>query len=399
MAKASRKDPRLKALIRINRALDTVVMDTLREVMPEVRALPKGQTLSYILDDLGLLARCFIAYRENPEKFRRILHKPHRGGAVLTSDELLYCGRSFDEVVGLIVRTSAKRHFLQEIDHDMRPFRSGKFLSRNEMSLIQVIKSFFGQKFERPKEMTKGMQQYEAIADHIHHDWQVPLVPEYAVMPIEIIEKLGEQILDYKLASELQQLRQDPDNPPPPSKLKPRPLFVPPPPEKEIVEAVAEEPEPAVMSGTITTSRVDLVEVPTHSTEPTDRRARLDEVLTGDGKRVKVAAFNTMLLDPAIQALLPENTMSVRVGDVLSLVGGNAVKMLVNTLGLRQDQLAVMLICAHGSFGEKPFVSLFGPNGRIDAVTSIIGRMQDSGITQDTPLEDIAAMANRKFTA
>lgn len=398
MAKA-RKSPRLKALIRINKALDTSVMDVLREVMPEVRALPHGQTLSYILDDLGLLARCFIAYREHPEKFRSLLHAPNHGGPVKTADEMLVCGRSFDEVVGLIVRTSAKRYILQEIDGDMRPFRAGRYLTRGEMDVIQLVFSLFGRKYARSKKLTKGMKLYEAIADHIHYDWQVPLLPEYAALPLALVKEFGEQILDYKLASELQQLRQTPDNPPPPSRLVPRPLFVPPAAEAE-PEAlpVEDETTPGVMSGkTIETSRVELVAVPTASSEPTDRRARLDQVLTGDGKRIKTSAFNTILLDPKIQELLPQNTKSVRMGDVLNLVGGNAVKLLVNSLGLRQDQLAVLLICAHGAFGETPFVNLFGPSGRLDAVERIVLRLQDSGITQDSPLEDLANIANRKF--
>ena len=406
MAPVQKKNPRLKAVVRINKALETSVMEILRDLMPEVRALPRHNAIHYILDDLGLLARCFIAYRENPEKFRRLLVAPRKGGHVGSSQDTLTCGRSFDDIIGMIVRTAAKRHFLQEVDGDMRPFRAGRYLSSEEMNIVQLVFSAFGQKFARPAVKTRGIKLYEALSDNIKFDWQVPLVPEYATLPLAVIQQYGDHILDYKLASEIQQIRKDPEHPPPPSTLVPRPLFVPPPPEVIAQDQLERQPEPpaaepveiAAVSGTPSvTDRVVLTEVPSQS-QSTDRRAKLDEILTGDGKRLKTTSFNAILLAPKVQALLPENVMSIRVGDSLNQVGGNVAKLFVSTLGLRQDQLAVLLICAQQAFGEKAFANLFGQSGRLETVTHIVSRMQDMGINQDTPLETIAALANRKFT-
>ena len=399
MAKAPRKKKRFKAVVRVNRALETSVINVLREILPEVRALPHGNTLQFILDDLGLLARCFMAYREYPEKFRHLLVAPHKDH-VQTSDELLICGRTFDEIVAMVVRTAAKRHFLQEIDGDNRPFRAGKYLTPDEMSILQRISSLFGRKFSRPADLTRGMKQYQALGDHIHYEWQVPLVPEYATLPLPLIEQMGEQILDYKLSSELKQLKADPENPPPKSKLVPRPLFVPPPPKPAETEYIEdEETALAAMSGTIRTEdRVVLTEVPTESTQPTDRRARLEEILTADGKRVNSKAFNTFLLEPKVRAILPDTGLTIRIGDILNLVSGNAVKVFVGGLGMRQDQLAVMLIWAHHSFGEEAFINTFGTTGKLDAINKIVERMQAQGITQESSLEDVAAISKRGFT-
>ncbi len=399
MAKTPRPKKRFKAIVRVNKTLETSVIEVLSDLMPEARVLPHNKALQMILDDLGLLARCFVTYREHPERFRHLLIAPEKHH-VKTSNELLVCGRSFDEVIGMIVRTAAKRHFLQEIDGNKRPFRAGRFLTPEEMSVVQKVFSIFGRKYTRSSDPTKAMKLYEALAENISFDWQVALVPEYATLPVPLVEKMGPQILDYKVPEEIRKLRQDPDNPPPPSKLVPRPLFVPPPAEPEQTEWAPEEDDSTAAALTATVrveDRVVMTEVPTESAEPTDRRAKLEEILSGDGKRLMGKAFNTMLLDPKIRTILPDTGHQVRVGDTLNLVSGSVVKMFVNVLGLRQDQLAVMLIWAHHSFGEETFISMFGSSGKLDAINRIIARMQAQGITQNTSLEDVADLAKRGF--
>jgi len=401
MAKAPRKKKRLKAVVRVNKALETSVIDVLSELMPEVRELPRHNALQHILDDLGLLAQCFVTYREHPERFRHLLMAPHKQH-VQTSDELMSCGRSFDEVIAMVIRTAAKRHFLQEIDGDNRPFHAGRYLSPEEMTIVQRVFSLFGRKFSRNQELTAGLKLYEALGEHIHYDWQVPLVPDYAQLPLPVIEQLGPQLLDYKQSTEIQQLKKDPENPPQPSKLVPRPLFVPPPTQTEQQEWLPDEDDrtATALSGNVhTEDRVVLTEVPTASKTPIDRRARLEEILTTDGRRIKLTAFNTLLLEPKVRANLPDTGLTLRVGDVLSLVGGNVVKMFVNVLGLRQDQLAVMLIWAHYSFGEDSFISMFGASGKLEAINRIITRLQSQGINQESTLEEVADIAKRGFPA
>ena len=402
MATVPRQNPRVKAIQRINKSLEGPVMEILRDLLPEVKALPRQNTVHYIMDDLGLLARCFIAYREHPERFRKLLVAPRQGGEVRSAQDPLSCGRSFDQVVGIIVRTAAKRHFQQSIDGDTRPFRGGKYLTADEMNMVQLVFSVFGQKYARPSKQTKGQKLYEAFGENIRYDWQIPLVPEYAALPLPVVQTLGEHILDYKLASEIRQLRQDPDHPPAASTLVPRPLFVPPPavaePEAPPPAPVAEAPPVAALSGQAKTGeRAELTELVNTAKAPSDRRAKLDEILTGDGKRLNGRAFTNLLLDPVIQALLPQNLASIRVGDTLNQVNGTAAKHLVNTLGLRQDQLAVLMICAQQSFGELVFGNLFGAGCQLDALSGIISQMQELGLTQDTPLEEVAAMAKAKF--
>ena len=128
-----------------------------------------------------------------------------------------------------------------------------------------------------------------------------------------------------------------------------------------------------------------------------DRRARLDEILTSDGRRLKAAAFSMMLLDPKIRAALPDPSAAVRVSATLGLVGGNVAKVIVGGLGLRSDQLAVLLIGAHHTMGEEAFIQLFGVSGRMEAINRMVERAREEGIDQETPLDQIAELARRGF--
>ena len=219
---------RVTAIHRVNQALESSVIDVLRDLVPEVKALPRKGALEAILDDLGLLARCFMAYREDPESFRHLLVDKDKAH-VLSSDQIMTCGRSFDDVVSMLVRTSAKRYFRSKLDGRTRALHGqSRFLSEEEMTAIQRMLAVFGKQYERDNPWTKGRELYEALQDHLHFDWQVPLVPEYADVPPEVIIKMGPQLLDYKVSSEIRALIKNPETPPPPSTLKPRPLFVPP---------------------------------------------------------------------------------------------------------------------------------------------------------------------------
>lgn len=381
---------------KLNRALETSVVDVLRDLVPEVRALPKAGALEAILDDLGLLARCFMAYREDPESFRHLLVDRDQEH-ILSSDQNLVCGQSFDDVVSMVVRTAAKRYFRLHLDGRRRALHThSRYLTPEEMTAVQRMMAFFGRKYERDLPTSKGVALYNAVKQHLRFDWQVPLVPDYVEMPQELVTRMGVHILDYKLSDEIQALLADPDNPPPPSSMKPKPLFVPPKPKAEAEPEPAVEVRAASITGSERLGGMAQLEGGGES-EKTDRRARMEDILTGDGRRLKASSFSMMLLDPKVRAVLPDPSAAVRVSATLGLVGGSAAKVIVGGLGLRTDQLAVLLIGAHHTMGEDAFIQLFGVNGRLDAVNRLVDRARAEGIDQETPLEKIAELARRGF--
>ena len=113
-----------RAVVRkINATLQGPVVEILAELVPDVRRLPKHGALEAILDDIELLDRCFQAFRSNPEQFRHLLVDRHKV-SVEDAEALLECGRSLDDVVAMVVRTAAKRHFRTRLDGMNRSLRA-----------------------------------------------------------------------------------------------------------------------------------------------------------------------------------------------------------------------------------------------------------------------------------
>lgn len=388
---------------KINATLRGPVVDVLAELVPEVRRLPRRAALEAILDDVDLLERCFQAFRTNPEQFRDLL-VDGRKVAVEDANALLECGRSLDQVVAMVVRTAAKRHFRRRLDGTTKALRPRSRRAQRQ-GLMARLRALLSSRpaAGRSGTRTRGEILYAAFQDYLRHDWQVPIIPEYCLMSPAMVRRLGARILDYRLAEDIRRLRADPDNPPPPT---------------PVVE-INEQPEgrssyhlPEVLDSagarkskaqTTADKRVsdgmapllgDLVK-----DETRDERARLAEVLTGDGKRLKASAFTLTLLDPKVRALLPNAERTVRVTGILGSVNGLVGKMLVGELGLRADQLAVFVMSAHGALGEERFLKAFGVPGRPDYLAKVVDKAKAAGIGQDSELGGIAEFVVGLFAA
>ena len=128
-----------------------------------------------------------------------------------------------------------------------------------------------------------------------------------------------------------------------------------------------------------------------------DRRARIAEILTPDGKRLRSAAFTMVLLDPTVRAELPNADQTVRITGLLADVGGLSAKMLVGELGLRMDQLAVMALVTYDLLGEEMFKRSFGIPGNLEYVAKFVERAKAAGINQDTALSEVSAFVRKAF--
>ncbi|MGE5476191.1 MAG: hypothetical protein ACM3Q1_06020 [Bacteroidales bacterium] len=400
-----RRDNHNGVIRKINATLRGPVMEALGELVPEVRRLPRRNGLEALLDDVDLLHRCFLAFRTHPDHFRHLLIDRHKV-AVEDAEALLECGRSLDQVVAMVVRTAAKRHFRRRLDGSAKALRARGFHRPPRQTLLDRLQALLLPSsrpqavYERPK--TKAEALYEAFQDYLLHDWQVPMIPEYCQLTPGTVRRLGARILDYRIAEDIRRLRADPDNPPPPT-----PLVAP---EQQGLSGTAlpafltapKEPE-APPPATITTAdkRVSdgMAKLDFGPAETTikDERARLSDILSSDGKRLKASAFTIVLLDPKVRAAIPNSEQTVRITALLGGVNGLAGKMLVGELGLRIDQLAVFLMTAHAVLGEKRFETAFGVPGRPDYVARMVERAKMFKIGQGTNLPDIAAFVQKSF--
>ena len=399
---------------KINATLQGPVMETLGELVPEVRRLPRRNGLEALLDDIDLLHRCFLAFRTHPDRFRGLLVNKHKV-PVEDAEALLECGRSLDQIVAMVVRTAAKRHFRHKLDGSPRALRARPLHRAQRKGLLDRLRGLLapaprnGLAYQHPK--TRADALYEAFQEYLLHDWQLPMIPEYCQLSPGTVRRLGPRILDYRIAEDIRRLRADPDNPPPPTPLvepaqqelagSPLPDFL------TQARALAGVDGPATGAPTPITVAERRISDGMARLEPAteadrtakDERARLDDILSGDGKRLKANAFTLALLDPQVRAAIPNSEQTVRITAILGGVNGLTGKMLVGELGLRTDQLAVFLMTAHAALGEKRFETAFGVPGRPEYVARIVERAKMFKIGQDTPLPGIAEFVLKSFKA
>jgi len=335
------------AVFRINLALRGPVVDILGQFLPDLNALPREEAYDRVMDDLGLLGRCFDVFRRERERFRAVLiderHRP-------VQDEFmpLSCGRSLSEVVAMVVRTAAKRYF------------------RRSLPAATVTRPAAA---ESPRR-SPADELYDAIRAYLLHDWQVPLVPRYAELEPAMVRRLGRRLLDAREPDALARLVADPDAPPP------RPAAPTP-----------TAPPPAALPG---------------GGSPTAPRRHpgtvsQDEIFTPDFRALHPEAFVTVWLDPDVRAALPNPDNVRAAADILRGVAAAPALALVEGLGLRKEQLAVMLLVAEDCIGTTVFGRLFGPRAEPDLVARIVDRARLHGIGPEAGMIECALFMRSVF--
>jgi len=383
----------------INLTLEGPVAELMAQYVPELKSLPRRGVLERVLDDPLLLDRCFQAFRAHPDRFAMFL-VDRRDQPVERGDVALSCGRSLDEVMAMVVRTCAKRHFRRRLDGAIVPLQKrGRAAAPEAEGVMERLVRLFSQRSARAvPHRTRGEVLYDAFKEHLLHDWQVPLVPEYSTLSPQLVRRLGRRILDYRVAEDIRRLRDDPEAQPGSGTADALPAF--------LTGAALSPPAPPVSTAPPVSSTAPPPASPPAMAPPPaapppaapgDRRARLAEILTPDQKRLRGAAFTMVLLDPAVRAHLPNPEQTVRISTQLAETGGLAARMLVGELGLRADQLAVLVLTLHSLLGEAAFGRVFGVAGNPEQVAAVIERARAAGLGQDTDLGEVAAFARRLF--
>jgi hypothetical protein len=354
------------AVFRINGTLQGPVVDILGQFLPELKALPREQAYDRTLDDLGLLARCFQIFRKERARFRYVLVDERRR-PVSEDNVPLSCGRTLAEVIAMVVRTAAKRYFRRSLS---------PFAARAESEPAAEARPAAGR--------SPADELYDAIKAYLLHEWQVPLVPTYSEMDPALVRRVGAKILDCREVESLARLIADPDAPIQPSTedSSQPPLATPSTYAAPFVSPFAPAAKPAA------TPLPPVIHA---------RSASLDDVLTPDHQRLRAEAFTQTLLDPEVRAVLPNADQIVRIGDVLRGVGGQPASALVEGLGLRKDQLAVMLMVAQDCIGSTVFGRLFGPRADPELVARIVERARLRGIGPNTEVIECAIFMRGVF--
>ena len=205
----------------INLTLEGPVAEVMAQLVPELKKLPRRGVLEHVLDDPELLDRCFKAFRSNIERFRALL-VDQQNVPVEQADAILACGRSLDDVVAMVVRTHAKRHFRKRLDGDARSLkgRGKKKPAKPESGgglMERLVRLFAASQAAPPSQRSRSEVLYDAFKEHLLHDWQVPLVQEYSTLSPQLVRRLGKRILDYKVPEDIKRLKENPNELPVPS--------------------------------------------------------------------------------------------------------------------------------------------------------------------------------------
>lgn len=153
----------------INDTLKGRVAEVFRSLVPAFAGTSGEEFYDIVMSNAEMLHGCIAIFERNRQAFRNLLVDA-RGRPVNDDFVALRCGRSVHDIVAMIVRTHAKRHFKTALGGDPNDPRS------------------------------KAGAMYQAINEYLIHAWQVPLVPHYAPLPLDKVREMGPRLLDIREA-------------------------------------------------------------------------------------------------------------------------------------------------------------------------------------------------------
>ncbi len=327
--------------------------------MPELSDVPEDMAYDHVIGSVHLLHRCFITFRAQRSHFGDVL--VDASGRAVTDDVTpLACGRSLEQVVAMIVCTAARRYFRRQLGIAPPPQPSDNRRRDGLLGRMRLLTAATAERQPGTTVRSPADELYDCIKHHLLYDWQVPLVPTYARMTPTQVQTLGRHLLDYdcprKLAKALGlppglAVEADPDRPLPES---------------------APQPLPSAISG--------------------------GAALGAEDDGTAGARFADALLSAEVRRALESGNVGFHPASVLETVADGPRSALAGGLGLRLDQLAVVLLAAYGSMGSGAFGRVFGDEANPDMIKKLIGHARQGGIGPETPLPDVAAFIARVFS-
>lgn len=369
----------------INRTLAGPVMARMAELVPELAWVPKGRELETALRDCGLLHRCFVAFRAHRAVFRPLLLDA-RNRPVENDNAPLTCGRTVNQVIAMIVRSAAKRHFRARLD-GFPPGRAARLGKPDAVGWGGLL-DWMNDRTEGRRggaERSAGDRLYDAIRRYLLHDWQVPIIPQYARMTPAEVQALGSRILDFRDAAELAAwLDGSAEARTVPSEWAVEPVYqtpapdVPAAPEQDLAPA-----EPVL--GAAALPGAPLVQA--------GGRTPLSEVLSDDGRTIRMQAVVPLLATPEIRAALgqPGREELRRAARALAGTGAGTVRRLVGDCGLSPAQMTAMLAKAALILPPAVYGRLFGAEGELLVILALIGRAKAAGLDEQASPAAFAA--------
>ncbi|HLO78864.1 MAG TPA: hypothetical protein VK196_20595, partial [Magnetospirillum sp.] len=164
-----------KAVRQITETLKGPVAAVYRALVPTFGDLDGDDFYNAAMASPDLLHGLILIFRKRRDAFAHLLVDA-QGRPVNDDFVRLKCGRCVHDIIAMLVRTHAKKHFRTVLGGDP-----------NDVS-------------------SKAGKLYQAMNEYLIHEWQVPLVSHYAGLPVAKVRELGPMLLDLKTAAEVDEV-------------------------------------------------------------------------------------------------------------------------------------------------------------------------------------------------
>jgi len=194
------------AVRQITTVLKGPVAEAFRHTVPALAELNGNEFYESVMSNTSLLNACMVIFQSRRDAFSHLLID-NRNRPVGDDFVPLKCGRSVHDIVAMVVRSHAKRHFHSSLGGDPNDPNS------------------------------RANRLYKAINEYLIHEWQVAMVPHYAPLPVDKVVELGPAILEARDPQALERLTGIPVSAPV--------VEAPPPADEPVMVAVTPPPRPA----------------------------------------------------------------------------------------------------------------------------------------------------------
>lgn len=333
---------------RVRLVADTLkgpVAKVFRDLIPAFKAFTGEQFYSIAMSNGTILHGCLLIFRHRRNSFAHLLVDA-RGRVVRDDFVRLSCGKTVHEVITLIVRTHAKRQFRASLGGDPNDFAS------------------------------EAGQMYQAIKEYLIHEWQVPLVPHYSALPVDMVLDMGPELLDIREPKKLDAIAAAAAPP-----AKPKAVAVPTPP--------AAAPPPPSPPAPAAAPVAVVVEPPPAPRAPAPAKAVAWNKDAAPADLSDQQEFWwEVLRDVQLAAVLGRLDEWEKREFVTALASCNEAthQEIFGGLMLSMPQAAACMIAAYRTLGERSFKLVFGSPGRPQTVAIVAQRMRTRNLGSRTEL-------------
>lgn len=307
------------AVRQITDTLKGPVAAVFRSLVPAFGDMDGAEFYDSVLASSDLLHGLILIFQKRRDAFAHLLVDA-QGRPVHDDFVRLKCGRSVHDVIAMIVRTHAKKHFRATLGGDPNDPKS------------------------------KAGRLYQAMNEYLIHEWQVPLVPHYAGLSAAKMRELGPMLLDLKTAAEVDAV---------------------------VAQSSARRAEVAPPETQVQPANANAL-----GGGQGAARQPLEDLMVESHSREQDFWWETLNDHQVRQAMgnLTDSDMRELTAAFCQL--GEATRaQLLAPLGLSLYQAAVVLGTSYRTLGRAGFTQIFGKPGNAAAVTAFAGKLKARGIT------------------